>query len=116
MSKNGKAKVNATQKPKTRSARELNKRLTQLKKSSGIKDIFILRRDKVINRPVLDYSCPVDVEVVKVLQEYANSQGHVSGELLADMELKTLKKVRRDVFKSIPGILDRDVVEDGEVT
>lgn len=72
-------------------------------------------RRKVINRKDLDYDCPVDKEVVKLLHEYAIEYGAIldddSGRVAtgSQLNIETLKQIRKDVFKSIPGILEGDM-------
>jgi hypothetical protein len=62
---------------------------------------------KIINRKGFDYECPVDIEVLKILHEHAVMNNLDQEVVAADMSLETIKKIRKDVFKSIPDIIER---------
>ena len=69
-------------------------------------------RRKVINRKDIDYTCPVDREVVNLLHEYAieynatfDEEGILDG---SQLSIETVKLIRKDILKQMPGILDGD--------
>lgn len=70
-----------------------------------------VEKRKIINRKGFDYQCPVDIEVVKILHEYAIANNLDKEVVAADMSLDTIKKIRKDVFKSIPDIIDQCIID-----
>ena len=66
---------------------------------------------KIINRKDLDYDCKVDQEVIKVLHDYGISQQGDNQAVASQCSIETIKKIRKDVFKSIPDILEVEYVD-----
>lgn len=64
------------------------------------------QKRKIINRKTIDYTCPVDLEVVKILHAHAIENNLDKESVAADISFETLKQIRKDVFKSIPDIIE----------
>ena len=86
---------------------------------------------KVINRKDLDPTCPVDFNVIGILQQYGALRSTLDVEmeggeaglpLGCSCSLDTIKMIRKDVLASNPDILDNpftpayaDGIEDAEI-